>query len=167
MMATVSTDRGLRQRIAAVSDRALRTRWVVRAPILLFRARLGILFGHRMLMLEHTGRKSGRARLVVLEVVSRPRPGSWIVVSGFGTRAQWWRNLAARPQGRVWSGSAAPVPVSARPLGREEALAALHDYAVAHPRAWRTLCPALERTLGTPITADGAELPMLELAASG
>jgi hypothetical protein len=37
----------------------LRTRWIVRAPVGLYRARLGFLLGPRMLMLEHTGRKSG------------------------------------------------------------------------------------------------------------
>lgn len=37
----------------------LRVRWFVRAPIWLFRARLGGLFGSRLLMLEHVGRSPG------------------------------------------------------------------------------------------------------------
>lgn len=51
-------------------------RWFVRAPIWLFRARLGFLLGSRLLMLEHLGRKSGGRRHVVLEVVTRA-PGSY------------------------------------------------------------------------------------------
>ena len=54
-----------------LATRMLRTRWFVRAPIWLFRVRLGFLFGHRLLMLEHVGRKSGLARYVALEVVAR------------------------------------------------------------------------------------------------
>ena len=40
--------------------RLLRTRWIVRAPIPLFRAGLGWLFGGRFVMAEHIGRKSGK-----------------------------------------------------------------------------------------------------------
>jgi hypothetical protein len=62
----------------------LRTRWLVRAPVWLYRARLGILLGPRFVMLEHTGRKSGARRYVVLEVVQHRAAGSYVVVSGFG-----------------------------------------------------------------------------------
>lgn len=36
---------------ARMAARLLRTRWLVRAPIALFRARLGFVFGRRLLML--------------------------------------------------------------------------------------------------------------------
>ncbi|HTM84573.1 MAG TPA: nitroreductase family deazaflavin-dependent oxidoreductase, partial [Mycobacterium sp.] len=39
----------------------------MRAPIWLYRARLGALLGSRLLMLEHRGRTSGARRYVVLE----------------------------------------------------------------------------------------------------
>jgi hypothetical protein len=37
---------------AALAARLLRVRWVVRAPIGLYQARLGFLFGSRLLMLD-------------------------------------------------------------------------------------------------------------------
>ena len=75
---------------------------MVRAPITLYRHGLGWVFGRRVLMLEHTGRRSGQARFVCLEVVERPGPDRVVIVSGFGERAEWYRNLhalaaAARP----------------------------------------------------------------------
>jgi hypothetical protein len=59
--------------MAAWAAGLLRVRWLVRAPIGLYRARVGFLFGSRLLMLEHLGRKSGARHYVVLEVVAHPR----------------------------------------------------------------------------------------------
>ena len=94
--------------MAAWAAGLLRVRWLVRAPIWLYRARLGFLLGSRLLMLEHLGRKSGTRRYVVLEVVARPRPGTYVVASGFGTRAQWFRNVRANPHVRVYAGGHRP-----------------------------------------------------------
>lgn len=141
----------------------LRVRWFVRAPIWLYRARLGVLFGHRLLLLEHLGRTSGRRRYVVLEVIDRPRPDTYVVVSGFGTRAQWFRNIEANQRVRVWVGARGAVPASARRLGGEETSAALGRYARSHPRAWSALRPVLEETLGARIDEQGTELPMVAL----
>ena len=58
--------------LGGLGARALRTRWLVRAPINLYRVGLGFLFGTRLLMLEHVGRRTGARRYVVLEVVDRP-----------------------------------------------------------------------------------------------
>ena len=49
-------------RVARALAALLRVRWLVRAPVWLYRARLGILVGDRLLMLEHLGRRSGRRR---------------------------------------------------------------------------------------------------------
>jgi len=142
----------------------LRVRWFVRTPIWLYRARLGGLFGSRLLMLEHVGRKSGRSRYVVLEVVDLPAPGGYVVVSGFGARAQWFRNIRANPQVRVCLGSRKPAPAIAHRLDAGAAAASLGRYAAAHPRSWAKLRPVLEDTLGTRITEHGTELPMVVLA---
>jgi len=141
----------------------LRVRWLVRAPIWLYRARLGFVLGHRLLMLEHVGRKSGRRRYVVLEVVDRPRPDTYVVVSGFGDRAQWLRNLEADPRVHVSVGARVRAPASARRLSAEEASAALGRYADAHPQAWSALRPVLEDTLGARIDTHGTDLPMVAL----
>ncbi|MGH3594278.1 MAG: nitroreductase family deazaflavin-dependent oxidoreductase, partial [Pseudonocardiaceae bacterium] len=73
--------------IGRAGARLLSNRRLVRAPIWLYRARLGFLFGSRMLLLEHVGRKTGARRYVVLEVVGHPTPGTYVVASGFGDRA--------------------------------------------------------------------------------
>ena len=154
-------------RLTRWAARLLRVRWLVRAPTWLYRARLGFVFGWRLLMLEHLGRNSGRLRYVVLEVVDHPDSDTYVVVSGFGTRAQWFRNIEADDRVRVWVGARSAVRASARRLGAEEASAALGRYAEAHPRAWAALRPVLEDTLGTRIDADGAELPMVALELAG
>lgn len=84
----------------------LRTKWLVRAPIALFRAGMGFLFGGRMLLLEHIGRTSGEARYVVLEVLTRPSRGEVVIASGFGRKSQWLQNIQANPDCHVSIGAA-------------------------------------------------------------
>jgi deazaflavin-dependent oxidoreductase (nitroreductase family) len=144
---------------ATGAARLLRVRWLVRAPIWAYRVRLGAVFGSRLVMLEHTGRTSGRRRFVVLEVVGHPAPGTYLVVSGFGGRAQWFRNIQANRRVRLYAASHRPAPAVARILSRDQAEAALAAYAAARPRAWATLKPAPERTLG----AEVGDLPMVAL----
>lgn len=147
--------------VTARAAAILRIRGVVRAPIWLFRARLGVLFGSRLLLLEHVGRTSGERRYAVLEVVSRPTPRCSVVASGFGHRAQWFRNVQADPQVRITLGSHRPTPAIAQVLTMEQSAAALAGYAAAHPRSWRTLRPVFETTLGTAIGEHGTTLPMV------
>lgn len=155
------------KRIATLLAKLLRVRWFVRAPIWLFRARLGFMTGSRLLMLEHTGRNTGAKRYVVLEVVSRPEPGKYVVASGFGQRAQWFRNIRANSSVRVFIGGHAPRPAIAYILDPSDARAALQAYAHDHPRAWRNLRPVFESTLGAEISDDGTTLPLVCLEASG
>lgn len=141
----------------------LRSRPLMRAPIWLYRARLGFLFGSRLLLLEHIGRKSGLPREVVLEVLDQPDPDTFTVASGFGTRAQWYRNIQANPQVRVSVANRVSVPAAARVLTTSEADAALRSYIAHHGRAWETMKPVLESTLGTTIEPENTALPMVEL----
>jgi len=147
------------RRAATGAAKLLSARWLVRAPIWVYRARLGALFGSRLVMLEHTGRTSGRRRLVVLEVVGHPARDTYLVVSGFGARAQWFRNVQANPQVRLYTGSHRPVPAKASTLTASQARAALDAYSAARPRMWAALKPVLERTLGAELT----DLPMIAL----
>jgi deazaflavin-dependent oxidoreductase (nitroreductase family) len=125
------------------------------------------MFGSRLLMLEHTGRKTGIRRHVVLEAVDHPDPHTYIVAAGFGDRAQWLRNVRASPGVRVYAGYHRPVPAVARTLTGEETAAALTAYARRHPRAWATLKPVFEATLGARIDSDGTNLPMIALDLGG
>ncbi len=65
-----------------------------RLPILLYRFGFGWLLGGRFLLLQHQGRKSGKTRFAVLEIIhSLPEEGCYFVVSGFGTRSDWYQNI--------------------------------------------------------------------------
>ncbi len=144
---------------AAVFSRLLKTRWVVRTPIWLYRMRLGFLLGHRMLLLEHVGRRSGQRRYAVLEVVERSGADTYVIVSGFGERAQWYRNVKANPHVRVSVGFRCRTPAVADQLSHQAAAETLDRYARHHPRAWRHLEPALRAALREP----NLELPMFAL----
>jgi deazaflavin-dependent oxidoreductase (nitroreductase family) len=146
-------------RVTGVAAALLRTRWLVRAPVRLYRARLGFVLGSRFLMLEHAGRTSGLRRYVVLEVADHPSPGRYVVASGFGTRAQWFRNVQANPAVRVYLRGRKPVAATARQLPPDEAAAVLERYAARHPRAWRKARPVFEATLGGAID----RLPLVAL----
>ncbi|BBZ53914.1 nitroreductase family deazaflavin-dependent oxidoreductase [Mycolicibacterium phocaicum] len=149
--------------VAGLGARILRNRHLVRAPIWLYRARLGALLGPRMLMLEHLGRSSGRRRYVVLEIVDRPFDDCFVVASGFGTTAQWFRNVRAEPQVRVWIGSHGPARATARVLEQAEVDRTLSDYRTRHPKYWAQFRPVLEQTLGRSIGDRDVPLPMVEL----
>ena len=149
--------------LARTRGRLLRSRRLMRAPIWIYKARAGALFGSRILMLEHIGRKSGARRDAVLEVVDHPAPETYVVASGFGRKAQWFRNIQANPRVRVYAGSHAPAPATARVLNQQQADRTLADYRSRHPRAWNQFSPALEETLGAPITETDTPLPLVEL----
>ncbi len=160
------TDDGSPSVTARIAARLLRWRRFTRAPVWIFRARAGAVFGSRVLMLEHTGRKSGARRFAVLEVVDHAAPDAWVIVSGFGRKAQWFRNIEADPNVRVYTGGHRPRRATARVLDRHEADRALAAYRDRHPLAWQRLRPVLEQTLGVPIGETDTPLPMVELRLS-
>ena len=112
-------------------------------PAALYRARAGCLLGHRFLLLTHRGRRSGRLYQTVLEVVCwRPETAEAVVASGWGPRAQWYRNVCA--------GGAVQIQIArqrfrprARVLPVEEATAVLADY----ERRNRMLLPVIRVVL--------------------
>ncbi|MBF6298688.1 nitroreductase family deazaflavin-dependent oxidoreductase [Nocardia amamiensis] len=146
--------------MTSVGARLLRTKWFVRAPILAFRARLGFLFGGRLLLLEHTGRTSGRLRYVVLETVARPSRDRVVIAAGFGSQAQWFRNLVADPRCHVSIAARHRVPASARVLPPDEAANVLDGYRRDHPKAYRNLGRIIEEATGSAID----KVPLVELA---
>jgi deazaflavin-dependent oxidoreductase (nitroreductase family) len=157
-----ATDR-LNDLMATTGARALRTRWLVRAPIWLYRGGLGFVFGNRLLMLEHVGRVSGQRRYVVLEVVDRPSAQEYVIVSGFGPQSQWYRNVTANPRVRVSSALRKLVPAPAELMSEADSADALRDYAAHHPRAWANLRATIEAAVDHPVTG----LPMVRLRLDG
>ncbi|WP_174566919.1 nitroreductase family deazaflavin-dependent oxidoreductase [Nocardia crassostreae] len=145
--------------MADLGAKLLRTRSFVRAPIWLFRARLGFLFGGRVLVLEHIGRKSGERRYVALESVERPDANTVILASGFGAGSQWYRNLEANPRCRVSIGFRNQVPATARMLTPDEAKPVMAEYKTAHPAAYKELGGIIEQAIG----GDIDDVPLVEL----
>lgn len=127
-----------------------------RAPIVLYRLGLGWLLGRRILLLVHTGRKSGVRREAVLEVVDRERTAP-IVVSGFGGRSDWLLNLRVNPDVEVVWGRRR-FAARASVLAPEEAVEMFRRYGRDHPRTAQALGSALGVSiLGDP---DGAAKAM-------
>ncbi|GAA1887340.1 nitroreductase family deazaflavin-dependent oxidoreductase [Actinomadura bangladeshensis] len=140
-------------------------RTLARLPVHLYRMHLGRLMRGRFLLLDHTGRKSGRPRQVVLEVIEHADDG-YIVCSGFGPKADWYRNVLAHPDVTIQVGRHR-MDVTAHRLPPAEGGEIMARYAPRHPKA----AARLVRLMGFSVdgTADdyrrvGRELPFLRLS---
>lgn len=118
-----------------------------RLPILLYRLNLGWLLGHRVLLVTHRGRRTGQIRQTALEVVRYDAESrEAIVVSAWGERADWYRNLQANPAVEVAIGWERYQPTQ-RFLTTDEIEAELTAYQRRHPLLTR----AFGAWLGFPI----------------
>lgn len=123
-------------------------KWLLKTPGLLFRVKLGFLFGERFLMITHVGRKSGQAYHTPLEVVVHDTDtAEYIVCSGTGPNADWYRNITAQPitsiqvKNRVWT-------PEQRFLEPSEAARRFADYEQRHPRAASKLLDSMGQSYG-------------------
>ena len=97
-------------------------------PVHLYHAHLGILLGHRFLLLVHTGRKTGLRRETVLEVVRYdPATSESVVAAGWGRRTGWLHNVEAGLAHEVWTGRERFAPAH-RILPPDEAERIFADY---------------------------------------
>ena len=103
-------------RSAKASRPGLLLRWFFRAPVVLYRIGQGGLMPVQS-MLTTTGRKSGQPRRAVVDVLQHDAAtDTYYVVSAYGERADWYRNLQANPTVRVqvrwrkFSGRATTLP---------------------------------------------------------
>jgi deazaflavin-dependent oxidoreductase (nitroreductase family) len=125
----------------AKNDRRPRgfSRLLWRSPIWIYRLGLGRIMGSRLLLLNHTGRKSGQPRQNVLEVVDHNREtGSYFVASGFGKNSDWYLNIKQQPDAVIQVGSK-KIPVTAVPLSPDASGQAMVTYAHRHPKAAKQL----------------------------
>lgn len=129
---------------------------LMRIPIPLFRAGFGWLLGPRFVMIEHLGRSSGEPRYVVVEVIERTDRAIF-VVSGFGAKAHWYRNLRANGVAYLSTGRVRRQRVEANLLDSAQSAAVLERYATAHPAAWKRLKAAMDVAQGR-----DARLPVVE-----
>jgi deazaflavin-dependent oxidoreductase (nitroreductase family) len=89
-----------------------------KAPLTLWRMGLGRLLGGVMVVITHTGRKSGLPRRTMTEY---QRDGETIYVPvAFGDRAQWYQNIAADPRVTLQTDRGARSMLAHRVTGDEE-----------------------------------------------
>ena len=111
------------------------------APRWLYRHRLGWLMGKRFTALSHVGRKSGKERQTVLEVaVYHQDTEESIVASAYGSRADWYLNIQAKPAHLVHIGRMEYVPEQ-RFLESAEARAAAEEFCRKHRLEARMAIP--------------------------
>ncbi|MFD0852077.1 nitroreductase family deazaflavin-dependent oxidoreductase, partial [Actinomadura adrarensis] len=116
-----------------------------RLPIHLYRLRLGRFLGHRLMLLTHTGRVSGRQRQAVIEVVHRDDHG-YVAASGFGPRADWYRNVMARPEVTLQV-AGRTLLATATQIAPGESAEIMARYATRHPSTARRLCKLMGFTV--------------------
>jgi deazaflavin-dependent oxidoreductase (nitroreductase family) len=140
-------------------------RLAFRLPIYLYRLNLGWLLGHRMLLLIHQGRRSGLLRGTVLEALLYfPATKESVVLSAWGEKAHWYRNIEATPALEVRTGGERYVPEQ-RFLAPDENHAMLADYRRRHPLAFRIFVRAFGYPLGGPEAARREFASSLRLVA--
>jgi deazaflavin-dependent oxidoreductase (nitroreductase family) len=127
-------------------------RWMLRLPIHLFRLRLGWLFGRRLLLLNHVGRVTGKPRQTILEVVAHDAAdNSYVVASGWGPTAAWYRNVLHHPTVTIEVGTR-EIRATAQPLSKDEGADIFAQYTSRHRMTASFLLP---RLLG--FSVDGSE----------
>lgn len=84
-------------------------------------------------MIEHRGRKSGNLYHTVVEVAGRTAEGEWVITSGYGPTADWYRNLKSGGLEAIWIGTTRHR-ASVRFLDNVEAAGVMKEYELAHPR---------------------------------
>lgn len=129
-------------------------RWLLRAPIWLYRLRMGGMVGDRMLMLTHIGRTSGQPRRTILEVVDHDEAtDAYVIASGWGEKADWLRNIQKNPHVLV-DVRGRRFEATAKRLSQEQAEIVMRAYARRHPAGFRVLAG---RMIGQPLTGTDAD----------
>jgi deazaflavin-dependent oxidoreductase (nitroreductase family) len=110
-----------------------------RAPIWFYKVGLGWMMGKRFLLLNHIGRKSGKPRQAVLEVVRYDKQAhTYYVASGFGEKSDWFQNVMHTPDVTIQVGSKRYETQAVR-LSPEAAEEELLSYGRNHPTAIKNL----------------------------
>ncbi|MGV8965009.1 MAG: nitroreductase family deazaflavin-dependent oxidoreductase [Cellulomonas sp.] len=121
---------------------------LLRLPQHLYRHGLGWMLGHRFVQLTHSGRRTGRTFSTVLEVVRlEQRTREVTVVSGFGSGADWLRNIHSNGQAQISIGREV-YDATFRIVGAEEAIELFEAYERRNRFATPVIHWALSRMLG-------------------
>jgi deazaflavin-dependent oxidoreductase (nitroreductase family) len=138
------------------------------APWLAYRLGLGWLLGHRVVLLEHRGRTTGRPVRSVLHVVRwDPTSRHVLVAAGPGPGTDWYPNVLAHPLVRVSIGRERNVLGCAVPVGDDEARSELERARARRPGfTGRVVRPLRARFGRAPVPAPAPDGPavMIDLA---
>ena len=108
-------------------------------PLLLYRLRLGWLFGTRFMLLTHVGRRSGKVRTTILAVLRFDQQTREIYAVSAWKGSDWYYNIQAAPALQVETGFVRYAPLQ-RPLSPEEITVAFLEYRKHHPIFSRMIC---------------------------
>ena len=104
-------------------------------PAVVYRLRMGWIFGRRFLLLTHRGRRSGIIRKTVVEAaLFDPETFESLVIAGWGDRTNWYRNIVAAPALEVETGGRRYRPTQ-RILAPTEVRDAVEEYVERYPWA--------------------------------
>ena len=118
-------------------------RLMFRLPIHMYHMRLGWMLGDHLMLLHHVGRISGKPREVVLEIAEHDQEtDSFVVASGWGPTAAWYRNVLQTPDVTIEVGRRS-LAVSALPLTREEGAEIFVRYASRRATLAKYVLPLL------------------------
>lgn len=132
-----------------------------RVPTLIFRLRLGRLFGERLAKIEHRGRKTGLPRTVIVELCDGSvASGRLVYVAAYGGNAQWVKNLRHSPPISIQVGSTRFDSPTCEFLDRDATSRAVQAYWRRYPKvsaflAKQGLYPYPQQPLG-----EGPDAPI-------
>jgi deazaflavin-dependent oxidoreductase (nitroreductase family) len=140
------------------------TRLLAKLPLVFYQLGLGWLLGTRFVQITHRGRKSGLLHRTVVEVLRyEPHTKEVIVVSGWGGKTDWYRNIQQEPAQEIRTGRIAYQPTQ-QLLTPEETATEVQSVFRRHPLEARLLGPIL----GIDVTASEAiQTTQIEAALRG
>jgi deazaflavin-dependent oxidoreductase (nitroreductase family) len=112
---------------------------MLKLPLVLYRLRLGWVFGHRFMLLTHKGRRSGKIRQTVLAVLRFDLKTKEIKAVSAWSASEWYKNIFSAPALQVETGFTRYVPIH-RSLTSEEIATLFEDYCHDHPIFSRIVC---------------------------
>ena len=112
---------------------------IFKLPLMLYRAGLGWIFGHRFMLLTHIGRRSGKVRRTVLAVLEFDPDTREVKAMSAWSASDWYLNLQAHPAVQVEMGFTRYTPVQSI-LTPEEIATLFVNYRRKHPIFSRIVC---------------------------
>jgi len=112
---------------------------IFKSPVLLYRLGLGWLFGHRFMLLTHTGRRSGKVRRTILAVLRFDDRTKEIKAISAWSASDWYKNIQVSPALEAETGRIRYVPVY-RTLTPDEIAELFEEYRRKHPLFSRVVC---------------------------